>query len=239
MVGGGLRPLAPTAGLRRLPFDERAWFTGYRRGPPGSTISAVLTVGANGGKNLMSGKRTGVRRGGLSQASHSSPRVTIRATGNGHGLRRPLVKAEPQKPWFPCARRWTSCPIRGPYGSLVAAAMMARRLRQAGRRLIGHSETSSNVMRTTWPSWGLDFCPLCLLVWKTQSCRQRMPSDLGAERWKGAGIRSQTGACGAKRPELPGLLSSGKPSQFDRIGWWAMQGSNLRPLPCEACALAY
>jgi hypothetical protein len=21
--------------------------------------------------------------------------------------------------------------------------------------------------------------------------------------------------------------------------WWAMQGSNLRPLPCEVCALVY
>ena len=29
------------------------------------------------------------------------------------------------------------------------------------------------------------------------------------------------------------FLSPGKPGRFARTGWWAMQGSNLRPLPCE------
>ena len=33
------------------------------------------------------------------------------------------------------------------------------------------------------------------------------------------------------------FMSTQKPCAFARTGWWAMQGSNLRPLPCEGSAL--
>ena len=48
---------------------------------------------------------------------------------------------------------------------------------------------------------------------------------------------SQTVLRLANLPELRGFLSPGKPGRFARTGWWAMQGSNLRPLPCEGSAL--
>ena len=44
---------------------------------------------------------------------------------------------------------------------------------------------------------------------------------------------SQTGPRLTNLPELRGFLSPGKPGRFARTAWWAMQGSNLRPLPCE------
>ena len=43
---------------------------------------------------------------------------------------------------------------------------------------------------------------------------------------------SQTRLRLANLVELRGFLSLGKPGRFARTGWWAMQGSNLRPLPC-------
>src|ERR1700685_3556907 len=40
---------------------------------------------------------------------------------------------------------------------------------------------------------------------------------------------SQTALQLANLPELPGFLSPVKPGRFAGTGWWAMQGSNLRP----------
>ena len=48
---------------------------------------------------------------------------------------------------------------------------------------------------------------------------------------------SQTVLRLANRRKLGGFLPTRKPPRFARTGWWAMQGSNLRPLPCEGSAL--
>ncbi len=44
---------------------------------------------------------------------------------------------------------------------------------------------------------------------------------------------SQTVLRLANRRGLRTFFSSGKPRGFAGTAWWAMQGSNLRPLPCE------
>jgi hypothetical protein len=60
---------------------------------------------------------------------------------------------------------------------------------------------------------------------------------------RNAGKRSEFGsqtAIGlANQQGLRGFVSPWKPRRFAGNAWWAMQGSNLRPLPCEVCALAY
>src|SRR5271166_5784683 len=69
---------------------------------------------------------------------------------------------------------------------------------------------------------------------ETEFCRQRLAGDIGRRpRGERSEFGSQTVARLANRPELRGFLSSGKRGRFARTGWWAMQGSNLRPLPCE------
>ena len=59
------------------------------------------------------------------------------------------------------------------------------------------------------------------------------PVILGADHGERPEFASQTALQLANLPELPGFLSPGKPGRFAGTGWWAMQGSNLRPLPCE------
>src|SRR5271166_1866837 len=39
-------------------------------------------------------------------------------------------------------------------------------------------------------------------------------------------------------PESRGFLCTGKPRRFTGTAWWAMQGSNLQPLPCEGSSTA-
>ena len=48
----------------------------------------------------------------------------------------------------------------------------------------------------------------------------------------------QTATPLTNRPELRGFLPTRKPRRFAGTAWWAMQGSNLRPLPCEGSARA-
>ena len=48
---------------------------------------------------------------------------------------------------------------------------------------------------------------------------------------------SQTATRLTNRPELRGFLPARKPRRFAGTVWWAMQGSNLRPLPCEGSPL--
>src|SRR5271166_6046839 len=67
-------------------------------------------------------------------------------------------------------------------------------------------------------------------------------AETGGRFWaQNAGERpefgSQTATRLTNRPELRGFLTTRKPRRFARTAWWAMQGSNLRPLPCEGSAL--
>ena len=76
--------------------------------------------------------------------------------------------------------------------------------------------------------------PLDLAVWETEFCRQRLAGEF---RPRTPGERSEFGSQTrtrlANRPELRGFPPTWKPRRFAGTGWWAMQGSNLRPLPCE------
>ncbi len=63
------------------------------------------------------------------------------------------------------------------------------------------------------------------------------PAILGADHGRMAGIRFADALQLANLSELRRFLSRRKPCRFAGTGWWAMQGSNLRPLPCEGSAL--
>jgi hypothetical protein len=57
--------------------------------------------------------------------------------------------------------------------------------------------------------------------------------------YKSAKSRAQTTFYPPKPLNLRVFQQARKPVRTGRTVWWAMQGSNLRPLPCEVCALAY
>jgi hypothetical protein len=49
--------------------------------------------------------------------------------------------------------------------------------------------------------------------------------------------RAETDTASANPRKYRGPSQTRKTTEFARTGWWAMQGSNLRPLPCEGSAL--
>ena len=75
-------------------------------------------------------------------------------------------------------------------------------------------------------------------VRETEFCRQRLLGEFRRRtRANSRNTGSQTRAFLPDRRELRAFLPTRKPYRFARTGWWAMQGSNLRPLPCEGSAL--
>jgi hypothetical protein len=52
-----------------------------------------------------------------------------------------------------------------------------------------------------------------------------------------AKTRMETEFRSAKPRIYRAIPDTGKSHQSGATGWWAMQGSNLRPLPCEGSAL--